>query len=485
MLETLGRIFQRSNGNGTSIVKAETPAISQSVKPLAPEMGVSGLRYSYGVIGEEFHRRLRNKRLYFQDLREMRDNDGMVNACMLPIEMLLRSVKWDVEPVSESNEYQRDAEFIKGAVEDMSHDWQSFISEWCWQFTYGFKPFEICYKQRRGPEQADPRYRSNYTDGLWAWRKWAPRDPESISRWEIQPDGGIGGLYQIDPNTQKETDLQSIEKLLLFQTTHNKNNPEGRSLLRGCYLNWYRKKHIEEMEAIEAERDATGYPVIYVPPSMFEAGQESLLSLWQAKAVAVRSDEQKGMVLPAQFDENGNRLYEFTTVKSAGQGSVNKRDIVKAADLQIAQALMMAWILLGHDAVGSKALSVDQTQTCLTALSGWLESLAGVLNRHAIPRLFALNGWRNREGYPKFKPGRIRPADVEQLSLILKNLAQAGFPVGAEPKLLNHTLREASMPEIDEETITMPPRVIPGQQPPNQNIPPEQNMGDVNANQNA
>lgn len=460
IIESIRKAVNGYSANGS------TQPVSQKIIPLAPEVGVTGLRYSYGQIQEEAHRRLKTRRYYFQDLKEMRYNDAVVSGCLWPIEMILRSVKWDVEPASESNQDQADAEFVRNAAfEDMSHSWSSFMAEYAKIFTFGFKPFEICYKQRRGPEQTDPQYRSIYNDGLYGWRKFAPRDPETVDEWIFGEDGGVDGMLQCDPNDygQKSLPPVPITKLLLFTTTSDKNSPEGLSLLRGAYVPWYFKKHIQEMEAIAIERDATGYPILYVPPALWAAGKEAELSGWVSKVIAIRKDEQQGMVLPSEYDENGNALWQLKTIESSGQ-ALDTRKVIEGLNLEIALAMMSAWILLGHQAIGSKALSEDHSQTSMVALRGWLESLADVLNRHAIPRLFFINGWRGREKFPKFKPGDIRPADVAGLSNILKNLAQAGFPIGTEASILNYTLKQAGMPEVDEESFaeSMAQRVVPG-----------------------
>lgn len=478
MLETLRR---RLGLNGTPILKqSQTPqTIPQSINPNAPEIGVTGLRYSYGQIMEEAHRRLRNRRLYFQDLREMRDNDATIGAIMFAVEMRMRSVEWTVEPASESSEDERDAEFVRECLDDMSHTWSAFISEWLWMLTYGFKPFEVVYKIRRGQNQADGRFRSAYTDGRYGWRKLAPRDPETIEEWVFDEDGGVSGYRQRDPNSFEIYEPVPISRALLFVTTHNKNNPEGRSVLRNCYVSWYYKKHLEELEAITGERDATGYPVMYAPPGLWAPGKESTLASWQSKVTAIRKDEQQGMLLPAEYDEQGNPLYKFELVKSAGSGAIDLGAVINRHRLDIASTILADWLMVGHESQGSRALSTDKTEIWADSLRGWMQGCADVFNLHGIPRLFRVNKWE-REKYPTLVPGRIGKQDAEGLSLIAKNLAQAGGVI--LPETINAILRAADLPEQEEEDmmpeVAPPMPQLPPVVDPNQPIPQNQNGGE-------
>jgi hypothetical protein len=60
-----------------------------------------------------------------------------------------------------------------------------------------------------------------------------------------------------------------IEKMLLFRTTVQRNNPEGRSMLRTAYRPWRNKKRIEEIEGVGIERDLAGLPMARIPGKFF------------------------------------------------------------------------------------------------------------------------------------------------------------------------------------------------------------------------
>jgi peptide/nickel transport system substrate-binding protein len=129
---------------------------------------------------------------------------------------------------------------------------------------FGFSYHEIVYKYRKG-DSKDPTKKSKHNDGRIGWRKMPIRAQETLFRWEIDIDGGIQAMVQTDPSTGG-TYIIPIEKSLLFRTSSQKNNPEGRSILRNAYRPWYFKRRIEEIEAIGIERDLAGLPVAYLPP---------------------------------------------------------------------------------------------------------------------------------------------------------------------------------------------------------------------------
>lgn len=255
--------------------------------------------------------------------------------------------------------------------------------------------------------------------------------------------------------------------------------PTHNSVLRNCYVSWYYKKHLEELEAITGERDATGYPVMYAPPGLWAPGKESTLASWQSKVTAIRKDEQQGMLLPAEYDEQGNPLYKFELVKSAGSGAIDLGAVINRHRLDIASTILADWLMVGHESQGSRALSTDKTEIWADSLRGWMQGCADVFNLHGIPRLFRVNKWE-REKYPTLVPGRIGKQDAEGLSLIAKNLAQAGGVI--LPETINAILRAADLPEQEEEDmmpeVAPPMPQLPPVVDPNQPIPQNQNGGE-------
>jgi len=417
------------------------------------EIGTTGLRTNGGQIDQEWLAQLKGQR-GVRAYAEMRDNDAVVGAILYAIESLIRQVEWTVRPANESDAAARAAEFLEECVGDMSSDWEAFISEVLSMLVFGFAPFEIVYKVRGG-DSNEPFQRSAYDDGRIGWRKFAIRGQDTVARWEMDLDGGIRGLWQRTPPTYEET-LIPIEKLLLFRTRSERNNPQGRSVLRNGYRSWYFLKRLQEIEAIGVERDLAGLPVLQVPPEIMTAkatpAQKALRSNLESMIQQIRRDEREGVIMPAELDREGKPTgFKLSLLSTGGSRSLNTDEIIRRYESRIAMSVLAEFILLGADAHGSFALAASKTALFATALRSTLESIASVLNRFAVPRLFALNPEFDRELLPSFDYGDIEDRPLDELGGFLQTMTGAGL-ITPDAVLEEHLRSAAGLPAVDLES---------------------------------
>lgn len=429
------------------------------------ERGKTGLAQFGGRVASEWLAKLdgeRGRRVF----REMADNDPTVGAVLFCVEMLLRSVEWRVEPFSDDPGHVEDAQFLESCLHDMSHTWDDFVGEVvATMLPYGFSPHEIVYKRREGPAQRDPSRRSKHSDGMVGWRKLAVRSPWTVDRWEFDTDGGVQGFWQVVPTEATAPVYLPVKKLLLFRTTHRLGNPEGRSALRNAFLPWYRKKHVEEAEAIGVDRDLAGMPVFYLPPELFlaDAPPAQLAQLAEYKRVVanVKQDEQAGLLLPAVFDERGNRLVEFQLMGTGSRRIFDTAGIAQRYDRQIAQTVLADFILLGHERVGSFALSSDKTDIFATAAGGWLKSIAAVVNRHGVSRLWELNGLDPAEA-PEAVPGDLEKRELDKFAAVVSALTGTGWLTPGAEADEDHVRELLGLPAFSGERPSPAPTEGPG-----------------------
>lgn len=396
------------------------------------ELGVTGLKRHGGRITEEWLRKLQGiagRRL----LREMLDNDDTVNTVLFAIEMLIRKVPWRVEPFSEDPLHIERAEFVETLIDDMSTTWEDWLSEVLTKLGWGFSVFEIVYKRRDGPGMRDPRRRSKHSDGRIGWRKFAPRAQETVYEWQFDDDGGLQGVVQLALETSPTKGSGQyeipIEKLLLFRTTSRKGNPEGRSIFRGAFVSWHYKKHAQENEAIGIERDLAGLPVMWLPPGLFDDSNPNASTRraeYQDIVENIRMDEQAGLLLPWIKDDDGNDLIKLELLGTGSRRIIDTDAVIQRYDRRIAQVALADFVMLGHEKVGSHALSSDKTTLFGTAIGAWVDAIADVLNRHAVPRLFELNGWSPAET-PSFVPGDVEKQEIDRVAQALAVLTGAGW----------------------------------------------------------
>jgi phage gp29-like protein len=421
------------------------------------EIGSSGLVQNGGMIRDDFLRQLQGRQAY-ANYREMADNDPVIGAMLHSIEMMIRSVDWSVEPIDDANEAAvREAEFISECLTDMSASWVDTLASIMSFLVFGFSLHEIVYKRRQGFTQ-DARTRSRYNDGRIAWRKLPARNQETIQRWDLDTTGGIKGAYQLDPYAIRKAEVYlPIEKCLLFRTTSKLNNPQGRSVLRNAFVPWYYKRRIQEIEAIGIERDLAGLPVALVPPQLLSNGatadERAALDAIKQIVRNIKRDEQEGVVFPMAYDPDTKQpAYELKLLSSGGGRQFDTDSIIARYDQRIAMTVLADFLLLGHEKVGSQALSVSKIELFTRSLNAYLAEIAEVFNQYAIPRLLRLNGV-SEELAPVLTFTTPKSIDLGQLGSFIGALAQAGAPLFPDQDLENYLRGVAGLPTGQAEEV--------------------------------
>lgn len=424
-----------------------TGASSNSSNSLFRETGVTGLRRAGGYVQEEFLPQLSGYRA-IQVYREMKDNDPVVGAILYAIDKLIRQVTWRVQPASTKLEDIQAAKFLESCLGDMSHSWEDTISEIMSMLPYGWSLHEIVYKRRQG-EGKDSSSRSKYDDGLIGWRKLPIRAQETRQEWKFDDTGGILAMVQSAPPDYNLIEIP-MDKALLFRTTISKNNPEGRSVLRNAYRPWYFKRRIEEIEAIGVERDLAGFPIMYVDPDIMREDapgwKQTIFNDYKDAVINIRRDQQEGLILPMITDENGNQLYKLELLSAGGGRQFDTDRIITRYDQRIATTVLADFILLGQANHGSYALSSDKTNLFALSIRTWLEIIKGVMNDHAVPRLFKVNGMTLKT-LPALDFGDIETPPLTEIGTFIQQLAGAGAPLFPDDSLENHLRGMAKLPE--------------------------------------
>jgi len=434
-------------------------------QPDFKELGSTGLRRSGGTVFEEFLttlRGIRGSRVY----REMADNDPTIGSMLFAIEKVITRLEWRVDPYSDSSadgdvspEDKEVADFVESCLNDMSDSWDQTLTQMLSMLVFGYSYHEIVYK-RRGGDTNDAKTRSKFDDGKIGWRKLPIRSQETLFRWNIDDDGGIQGMVQVDPSAGGIHTIP-IEKALLFRTTTQKNNPEGRSILRNAYRPWYFKRRIEEIEAIGIERDLAGLPVAYVPPEFLSStasvDQQQVLQSIISIVQNVKRNEQEGVVMPAMYDEAGHKMFDLQLLSSGGSRQFDTDKVIQRYDQRMAMSILSDFILLGHDRVGSYALGSSKMDLWSMAVDAIAKSIAEVMNQYAIPRLLKLNGMDTSRS-PYLTYGEVSHVDLTEIADFVTKLAQSGVLV-PDPKLEDYLRDLAGLPpaEHDGQNFGMPP----------------------------
>ena len=437
------------------------------------EMGRTGLTRFGGYISEEWLPELQGRK-GAEIYRRMADGDAIVGGYLFAIKEIAKSVPWFAVPGDSSERGQKDARYLESCIYDMSSPWPSTLDEILSMLIFGWSYFEKVFKIRRGPRQKDPRFHSQYNDGRIGWAKWAPRAQESLNEWIYDEETDtLIGMSQIPAPDYQERRIP-LDKALHFVTTSSKGNPEGRSTLRNARRSCYMKTNIEDLEGIGIERDLAGYPTLYIPLEVFEQKTDKAAAAYNDFLDVIsniRRDEAEGILLPAVFDANGNRLYEFKLLSSSGTRQFDTSRVINRYDTRIALTVMADFLLLGQQKQGSYALSDTKSKMFYQSLMSLLDNIAETINTQAVPELFELNGWE-RDELPYLAHGKAEPVNLEALGNFLERLTNMGMVL--DDRLENHLRGIADLPLRDtQQPSRRKARLAPALRKPRQRKRPE------------
>lgn len=446
------------------------------------DLGISGLARYGGVsrVYEEFLRELQGPagmKLY----REQANNCPVTGAILFAAQHLARGTTARIDPANRKGANPQDAlrvaDRVSGALfDDLDTTWPDTLSEILSMLTFGWALMEVSWKRCAGlePRNSNPAagllppplggpngegppppefVPSKFDDGWMTWKSWGLRAQETLFMWEWDDQSRATVMQQMAPPDFRVRRIP-IKKCLHFRTQVAKQNPEGVSLLRHSMTSYLQKKNIQWVEGVGVERDLAGYPVFqvkepdpqkrWVPPDIWnpnDANAVRVLAQLKTMARSVKRDDQEGMVLPWWID------FKLTSAGGARR-QFDTNQIIERYEQRIMMSLLADFIMLGHDSVGSKALSEDKSSLFTQALGSILNIVASVINRFAIPELLRFNGVAP-ELAPTLVFGDVEDVTLKELGEYVANLSKAGMPLFPDGDLENHLRDAANLPNTD------------------------------------
>lgn len=408
------------------------------------EIGVTGLDEYHGYVTEQWVADLRTHAGRVKIWDEISRLDPVGSAVLALSTVFMRGAGIGVEPASTSKPDLDAAAFVESCLHDMSKSFEETMADIVQFLAYGFFDVELVYKKR--------------DDGRIGWRKWGPRHPVTLERWNLDKHGGLQGMWQ-------QMDAASvyipIEKLLHFTTTGaGKNSPEGKSLFEGAFTSWFFSKNLSIQAAIIVER-MTGTPVMEMPDGA-DMGTGSDSDLSRAKKVVrnIKIGDDMGLTLPHGWSFR----YEMPT----GTAPVDPIDLIVHHQRNMARTVIADFLMLGGGDQGSYAMHKDKSDLFIAALNTFLRQISSVLNRHAIPRLMELNAFPGITGLPKLYFVPLTKIDIGDYAEVIASLLNAGgITYDFETELA--VRRRVGLPEIEKPGLLLKPN-LPAQ-PPSDNIP--------------
>ncbi len=369
------------------------------------ELGATGQTNYGSIILQEYNPALVGPR-GLETYDQMRKGDGQVHATLTLLKAPLLSAQWYMEPYDDSPEAREQADLAWWALTHMSKPWSTVLNEALSFLDFGFYLYEKVFEYTEWQGRTVAK-----------WKKWGPRHPRTITKWEYDENGGLNGAYHMRSGITGSGGeiFIPIRKLLLFNLNEEAGNPEGISILRSAYKHWYFKDNLYKVDAIQKERHGIGIPIVELPPNYTKKDKD----LANEMAKNLRTNEQAHVVKPPGFVIG---FLEF-------RGGQNPVDPLKSAmhhDLMIARNILAQFLNIGADTSGTAGSSTSMQELFVKNLKYIADEVRGVINQFAIPELINYN-FMGVENYPELKVRRIgENADWRALSVALRNQIEVG-----------------------------------------------------------
>uniref|UniRef100_A0A6M3JA74 Putative ligase n=1 Tax=viral metagenome TaxID=1070528 RepID=A0A6M3JA74_9ZZZZ len=357
--------------------------MAEKVRASEQVLGVTGLSIWGGVLGEEYLTALKGTRKakVFQEMQQ----DAVVATLLDSITMPLMAAEFDVTPAGSTSRDKENADFLWECMNDMTrYTWRQHVMDMLTMMAWGWSVSEMVFKKRLGMNGDRP---SQYNDGKIGLHILDPRGQETLYRWKMDDEYNVEAMEQKDPNSSRIIEIESW-KLLHATFRSRKRSPEGSSPLRSLYRAWYTRKNLEIIEAIGAERDLCGLPVVRLPYGATENDKAAAETLIRN----IRQDEEAGLVIPAPpSSDNSMPGWGVELLSSPGSKQFDVRSIINDLNKIILMRFFAQFLMLGMEQVGTQALvegSQDFFSLCLKSVQ---QEMIETWNMQLVPLLFQLN----------------------------------------------------------------------------------------------
>ena len=373
---------------------------------------------------------------------KMRRGDAQVWGTLMAVKGPLQSATWDIEPGVKANDpgYEKAkevAEFVKdnlfGGLEFQtstggwhSESWDQVMWNSLLCLDFGVSVHEDVFR----------------VDGNnLKLRSLVPLLPITFYRWHPEADGftllsleqyGYRGIEFINASVP-------AEKICRFTLNQEGSNYWGLSLLRSSYPHWYIKNQLYRIDAIAAERNGLGIPVITLGPG---ASTQDRAAAFQY-VTQLSAHEMTGLVLP-----DG---YTFKIEAVTGQPRDLNRSIEHHNRMISTTALAM-FMTIGSAPHGSRATAATQHDFFLAASQHLATYIGKRFTNSTIRRLVWLNFGPDYAATPNLIAKNVKMRDFEDVRESLESLAKSGLFVSDLP-VRNLIRDEYELPEETDEGV--------------------------------
>lgn len=438
-----------------------SPRASASSSPFK-ETGVSGTPVRGGWVSPPPGGDPLGGRNRYADTHSMLRDISIVAAGLRYFLNLTARPAWKLEPPDDTPDAKAAAEFAEEVIYGLDTSWSRVVRRSGSYRFHGFGIHEWTAKRR--------------DDGRIGLASIEPRPQHTITKWDVDENGGVRGVTQTAPLTGREIYLPR-EKIVYFVDDTLSDSPAGMGWYDHLQLPAQRLRKLLNLETIGFERDLSGIPVGRAPIDAInqaikagtlteEEGQRMVKGL--RDFVALKSKEPTtGIVLESQpfvgrSDQGGQQIsstmqwgLELLNGNSSGLGALG--NAVRREVFDIALVMGTQSLLIGREGAGSLALSQEASRNLYLNINSSLSDMAEGYDLDVIGPLWALNGLAP-ELRPTLKVEDASFKDVEAVARVLADMAQAGAVITPDDPAIDDVrdlLGVSRQPEMTPERAGM------------------------------
>lgn len=323
-----------------------------------------------------------------EDLKEMLDSDGTIQALYSSIVMPLLGSNWTIEPDDPDNEAAvEQAAWVEEALRKpphkggMSTPFDLVLAQMLRAVLEGFAGFEKVYE---------------ISEGKIVFKKIAWRDPTTL-KMRTDERGGFNGLKQYAFINSAYTDITiPLERSFLYTYGKEFHNLVGRSAFLAAYVSYDKKRRLLYLAEQQAQNEAFKIKIVEGREGGNTAELDENVGMVDEVGVRATIGVPNGVKVSTLNDTAGLDLLPFIEFQNAEMG----------------RSVLAMFIFLGTGKTGSYALSTDQSDFFIQALMSIRKSLENHITAYLISDLYQFNFATPEFGTFKFEDITDSTADL-------------------------------------------------------------------------
>jgi hypothetical protein len=423
----------------------------QPARPYS-EQGVAGyvVMGGYVVTNEQSSQLMGQTR--WKTAADLLANISIIAASLRYSLNLIARPSWKADPASDKAEAKAAAEFVDEIMTDVSASWTRIVRRSAMFKYHGFGISEWTAKRR--------------DDGKIGIDSIEQRPQHTIEKWDIDPNGGVLGVWQRDPQTAREIYLPR-QKLIYLVDDQLTDRPDGMGWFRHLVEPAEKLRTYLKLESLGFQRDLSGIPIGRAPlQKINQLVRDGKLDQKQADTMIEgikefcrleMKSEHTGLVLDSTTykgkTEQGDQIsqvsewgMELLTGEQSSIDALGKA--ISRFEFEMALVMGTASMLTGREGQGSRALSEDHSRNLYLMCNSTLDDMTESYQRDMVDRLWAMNGL-NDDLKPQLAHEDAAFKDAEQIARVLRDMAAAGAILAPDDPAINDLRNLIGISEAD------------------------------------